>query len=54
MSDTDHHDKLTGMTIRKGEWGKGLILIALYALLYIGGGWLAMKFLVEMIMMPAP
>ena len=54
MSSTDHHDRLTGLTIRKGEWGKALILIALYALLYVGGGWLAMKFLVGMIMTPAP
>jgi len=40
-----HHDRLTGMTVRKGEWGKALILMLFYVLLYIGGGWLAIKFL---------
>lgn len=46
MSDTDYHDRLTGLTVKKGEWGKALALILFYALLYIGGGWLAIKFLV--------
>ena len=49
-----HRDELTGMTVRKGEWGKALILMLFYALLYVGGGWLAINFLAWMATRPAP